>query len=156
MPLPLTVYFAAGHSGAWCIEEITAFTGESLPTAARLTVFEGADGRLPDKNDWILRGVTSNVRYSNRREVDALAPTTERLRRPQAMHAALISIRKTEAWWNLAQDERRAIFEERSKHIALGLRYSAGIARRLHHSRDLGEPFDFLTWFECSSARCPL
>ena len=23
-----------------------------------------------------------------------------------------------------------------------------GIARRLHHGRDLGEPFDFLTWFE--------
>ena len=22
------------------------------------------------------------------------------------------------------------------------------IARRLHHGRDLGEPFDFLTWFE--------
>ncbi len=22
------------------------------------------------------------------------------------------------------------------------------MARRLHHSRDLGEPFDFLTWFE--------
>jgi hypothetical protein len=22
------------------------------------------------------------------------------------------------------------------------------VARRLHHSRDLGEPFDFLTWFE--------
>ena len=22
------------------------------------------------------------------------------------------------------------------------------LARRLHHGRDLGEPFDFLTWFE--------
>jgi hypothetical protein len=22
------------------------------------------------------------------------------------------------------------------------------VARRLHHSRELGEPFDFLTWFE--------
>jgi hypothetical protein len=28
------------------------------------------------------------------------------------------------------------------------LRYLPAIARRLHHSRDLGEPFDFLTWFE--------
>jgi hypothetical protein len=24
------------------------------------------------------------------------------------------------------------------------------VARKLHHSRDLGEPFDFLTWFEFS------
>jgi hypothetical protein len=22
------------------------------------------------------------------------------------------------------------------------------VARRLHHSRDLGEPYDFLTWFD--------
>jgi hypothetical protein len=26
------------------------------------------------------------------------------------------------------------------------------VARRLHHSRDLGEPFDFLTWFEFAPA----
>jgi hypothetical protein len=28
------------------------------------------------------------------------------------------------------------------------MKYLPGIARRLHHSRELGEPFDFLTWFE--------
>jgi len=27
------------------------------------------------------------------------------------------------------------------------------VARRLHHSRDLGEPFDFLTWFEFAPRR---
>jgi chlorite dismutase len=62
--------------------------------------------------------------------------------------AALIPIRKTEAWWALAQDERRAIFEEQSRHIRVGLEYLPAVARRLHHSRELGEPFDFLTWFE--------
>ena len=36
----------------------------------------------------------------------------------------------------------------RSRHIAIGLNYLPAIARRLHHSRELGEPFDFLTWFE--------
>jgi len=46
------------------------------------------------------------------------------------------------------EDERRAILEERSHHIAIGLEYLPAIARRLHHSRDLGEGFDFLTWFE--------
>jgi hypothetical protein len=30
----------------------------------------------------------------------------------------------------------------------MGLEYLPRIARRLHHSRDLGEPFDFLTWLE--------
>ncbi len=40
------------------------------------------------------------------------------------------------------------MFEEQSNHISLGLEYLPAIARRLHHSRDLDEPFDFLTWFE--------
>ena len=57
-------------------------------------------------------------------------------------------MRKSDAWWALAQDERRAIFAERSRHIAIGLEYLPAVARRLHHARDLGEPFDFLTWFE--------
>lgn len=48
----------------------------------------------------------------------------------------------------MAQDERRAVFEETSHHTALGLGFLPAIARRLHHCRDLGEPFDFLTWFE--------
>jgi hypothetical protein len=50
--------------------------------------------------------------------------------------------------WDLPQDERLAIFEERSHHIAGSLPYLPRIARRLYHSRDLGEPFDFITWFE--------
>jgi len=29
-----------------------------------------------------------------------------------------------------------------------GVEYLPAVARRLHHGRDLGEPFDFLTWFE--------
>ena len=48
----------------------------------------------------------------------------------------------------MAQDERRAVLEEQSRHIAVGLEYLPAVARRLHHSRELGEPFDFLTWFE--------
>jgi chlorite dismutase len=70
------------------------------------------------------------------------------LLRPQATRAALIPIRKTAAWWDLAQGERRAIFEEQSHHIGIGMQYLPAVARRLHHSRELGEPFDFLTWFE--------
>jgi hypothetical protein len=71
---------------------------------------------------------------------------------PASRCAALIPITKSAAWWELAQDERRAIFEQRSAHIALGLNYLPAIARRLYHGRDLGEPFDFLTWFEFSEA----
>jgi chlorite dismutase len=69
-----------------------------------------------------------------------------------ATRAALIPITKSEAWWQLSQDQRREIFEEDSHHVATGLRYLPAVARRLHHGRDLGEPFDFLTWFEYAPA----
>ncbi len=75
--------------------------------------------------------------------------------RPQATQAALIPIRKSAAWWGLAQDERRAIFEEQSRHITISLEYLPAVARRLHHGRKLGEPFDFLTWFEYEPAHAP-
>lgn len=52
------------------------------------------------------------------------------------------------SWCTLPQDERRAIFEDQSRHIATGLKYLPAIARRLYHSPEMGEPFDFLTWFE--------
>jgi hypothetical protein len=40
------------------------------------------------------------------------------------------------------------VLEDRSHHIATGLEYLPAVARRLYHGRDLGEEFDFLTWFE--------
>lgn len=148
MPPPILVTFAAGASGTWRVDRINTVIGDGLPAAERLAVLEGSETPAPTETDWILRGVTSNTRYTNRSEVDALVAGQQGLLRPQATRAALIPIRKTEAWWALAQDERRAIFEEQSRHIGVGLEYLPAIARRLHHSRELGESFDFLTWFE--------
>ena len=102
-----------------------------------------------------MRGVTSNERYVSRIEHDALVTKQERLGRAASTRAALIPITKSERWWELPQDERRGIFEERSHHVAIGLEHLPAIARRLHHGRDLGEPFDFLTWFEFAPADAP-
>ncbi|TCT05181.1 chlorite dismutase family protein [Aquabacter spiritensis] len=152
MPAPLRVLFSAGHSGAWRIDRISPVIGDALPGAARLAVHTAPDmpaamseGAAPA---WILAGTTSNLRYTTGAEADALKARQEGLGRAAATRAALIPIRKTQAWWDLAQDERRAIFEERSRHIGIGLDYLPAVARRLHHARELGEPFDFLTWFE--------
>ena len=87
-----------------------------------------------------------------RNEREALVARQPSLGRPEATTGALIPIRKSPAWWDLTQDERRAIFETRSHHIATGLDYLPAVARRLHHGRDLGEEFDFLTWFEFEPA----
>lgn len=119
----------------------------------RLSVVEGLKTPAPPEASWLLRGVTSNERYVTRQEHAALAARQPALGRPEALSASLIPVRKTARWWDLSQDERRAILEERSKHIAIGMEYLPGVARRLHHSRDLGEPFDFLTWFEFAPAQ---
>ena len=147
--MPLLVAFAGGRSGSWRIERIEGVSGEPLPAAPRLSVLEGADAaQAGDGTAWVLRGVTSNERSVTRREHDQLAARQEPLGRPGSTRAALIPIKKSGAWWELAQDERRRIFEESSRHVALGLEYLPAVARRLHHGRDLAEPFDFLTWFE--------
>ena len=148
MPAPLHVTFAAGLEGPWRIDRIDALCGDALAPAERLRVLEGAKPQPVLAASWALHGVTSNPRYTTRAELDGLAARQQGLRRPAASRAALIPIRKTESWWAMAQDERRAIFEEQSRHIAIGMDYLPAVARRLHHSRELGEPFDFLTWFE--------
>jgi len=145
---PLLVAFAGGRSGPWRIECIEGVSGEPLQAAARLSVVEGAAAARAGDAAWVLRGVTSNERYVTRREHDELAARQQPLGRPASTRAALIPIKKSEAWWELAQDERRRIFEESSRHVASSLEYLPAVARRLHHGRDLGEPFDFLTWFE--------
>jgi Chlorite dismutase len=145
------VVFVAGSVGLWRIERVVGVRGRPLPAAARLERIEG-DARLPlSACAWALRGVTSHARYVTAAEKAALEAVQPSLGRAEASRAALIPIRKTPAWWALAQDERRAILEESSHHIALGLEYLPAVARRLYHARELGEPFDFLTWFEFSA-----
>lgn len=148
MPAPIHVHFVAGAIGLWKIDSIRTVVGSGLPTASRLAVYETLDPAPPVDGAWLLKGVTSNTRYTQRPEVEELAAKQAGLARTEAVCAALIPIRKTAAWWALAQDERRTIFEEQSRHIRIGLDYLPAVARRLHHSRELGEQFDFLTWFE--------
>ncbi|HEV7228401.1 chlorite dismutase family protein [Brevundimonas sp.] len=145
MMIAATVSFTAGLEGQWAITAVDAITGPGLKPAPRLSAFGAVE---PAEGAWTLTGFTSNVRYANRAEVTALRARHADLGRPAATRAALIPIRKSEAWWALAQDERRDVLEEQSRHTAIGLEYLPQIARRLIHSRDLGQPFDFLTWFE--------
>jgi len=148
--------FAGGKVGPWRVVKMEAIVGKPLPDVARLNVITGPLASMPQGAKWLLRGITSNERYVTRQEKEQLVAKQPSLGRHEAICAALIPIRKSASWWDLAQDERRAIFEERSHHISLSMKYLPAIARRLHHSRDLGEPFDFLTWFEFAPEHAPL
>lgn len=139
--------FVGGDTGRWLVERMDAVSGDSLDFVARINVWRDESPLSPGVS-WILRGVTSYERYVTRAEQEQLAASQPALGRPEATCAALIPIKKSAEWWALAHDERRAILEERSQHIQTGLAYLPAVARRLHHCHDLGEPFDFLTWFE--------
>lgn len=115
-------------------------------------------------------GASSNHRYASRGELGELARLQLLLGRPEATCAALIPIRKSAAWWAMAQDEHLALLAGHVTgngyapgHNAIGLDALPGVARRLLHCRDLapaegrgdtkgGEAFDFLTWFEFAPA----
>jgi len=145
------VAFVAGPEGQWRIDGILAPKGETLPPAAHLAVIEG-DGVDEAKGRWVLRGVVLPAVYTNEGEDDALAAEQQPLGRPEARCATLIAVRKSPAWWAMSHDERRAVIEENSHHIAVGLEYLPAVARRLHHAHELSEPFDFLAWFEYAPA----
>jgi chlorite dismutase len=148
MGAPLLVRFLGGMVGRWRVVRAGAAIGAPMPAVTHIEVCEGGASTGDFAPAWVLRGVTSHQRYVERAEGAALRALQAGLGRPEATLAAMIPITKSDAWWDLAQDERRAIFEQRSKHIAATLKYLPAIARRLHHARDLGEGVDFITWFE--------
>lgn len=143
--------FRGGQTGAWQVTALSAVRGEALAPMPCVSVFHSeaiALPLVPSRTSWRVAGVASHLRYTQRAEKTQLSEAQAGLGRVEASCAALIPIRKSAAWWELTQEERRLIFEDKSHHIAASLKYLPDIARQLYHCRDLGEPFDFLTWFE--------
>ena len=140
--------FSGGENGQWRIASLSAVTGETLAPAKSLSIDPSPQIGSSSPAPWQLTGVASYVRYVERRIKNALTYVQAGLGRTEATRAALIPILKSAAWWELTQEERRRIFEDKSRHIADSMKYLPAIARQLYHCRDLGEPFDFLTWFE--------
>ena len=147
--------FRGGRSGAWRVTRFAAVRGASLAPTPALSVVHSLSIALPimpSPTSWRLAGVASHLRYTERPEKEQLVAVQAEIGRPEATYAALIPIKKSAAWWELTQEERRQIFEDKSHHIASSLKYLPAVARQLYHCRDLGEPFDFLTWFEYAPA----
>ena len=142
--------FNGGDTGLWRVTDMNAIMGEPLPVIKNLGISSGSQPLLEQDTVWNLRGITSNERYVDRIERTQIVDKQLALGRSDATRAALIPIRKNDAWWALTQDERLQIFKDRSQHTQIGLQTFPELARRLHHCRDLSEhePFDFITWFE--------
>jgi hypothetical protein len=141
-PEPLLVSFVAGFEGLWRMEGMTAPRGEPLRPAARLAVVEGAGAQAPASR-WTLRGVADHPPGGEGGGNGGRA-----LGGPDARCAALVAIRLAPAWWEVTGGDGATVLAQRSRALLGHPGDTPKIARRLHHSRDLGEPFDLLAWFE--------
>jgi hypothetical protein len=147
--------FRGGQSGAWRVTRFAPVKGAALSPTPSLSVVHSLTITLPilpSPTSWRLAGVASHLRYTERAEKKQLDAEHSEIGRPAAAHAALLPIKKSAASRALTPEERRQRFEGRSHDSASSLQYLPTIARQLYHSRDLGEPFDFLTWFEYAPA----
>ena len=144
---PIVFDFVGCNQGNLQVTAMTTLNGESLPPITHLEILPSSL-EPTSTGIWTLKGLTSNLRYTEKEDKDKLAAIQADLGRAGATLAAFIPIRKSEAWWNLAQDERRKIMEDKSQHTHSGMKYLPAIARKLFHCRDIGQPFDFLTYFE--------
>jgi hypothetical protein len=143
--------YIGGSTGSWHVNSVTTHAGAPLKTATHVEIVKGRACRPPMASSWVLRGVVRNTRFVTREELPSLDP---QFLKPGPVHsscAALIPIRKSAAWWNLEHDERQEIVDARSRQLGRGMRFLPAIARRFLYGRDLGEPFDMVTWFEYSS-----
>ncbi|WP_025659671.1 chlorite dismutase family protein [Rhizobium sp. IBUN] len=146
--------FIGGNGGEWAVVSQRALLGPPIAAVSRVAmIFGSTPGDCRDAA-WILRGVATNDRYTTREEKHSLVEKQVPIGRPEATRAALILLRKNADWWAMPQDERRAVLEEQSHHIAIGLRYLPAVARRLLHCRDLESeaPFDFLGFLDFAPA----
>jgi hypothetical protein len=84
--------FLGGKQGLWQVTRIDNLIGVGLETVERLDVINGEPDAI--NANWVLRGLTSNVRYATRVEVNALKQIQPTLNRPEALCAALIPIKK--------------------------------------------------------------
>lgn len=97
---------------AWAVASQRVICGEPLPQVNGLSVSLSVDfPTVVSSSDWPLIGRASHVRYVEKAEKDKLVSVQAGLGRREASCAALIPIKKSDAWWALSQDERRDIFE---------------------------------------------
>ena len=150
-PAEVQLNYIGGSTGSWRVSSVTTHSGAPMKAVTHVDIAKGKIGRSPMGSSWILRGIVRNTRFVTREERPNLEPHYFKQGPVESTCAALIPIRKSAAWWNLEHDERQEIIEARSRQLGSGMRFLPAIARRFLYGRDLGEPFDMVTWFEYSS-----
>lgn len=140
--------FIAGDRGSWEVVSVSPVVGETLEPVPFMDVRNEYVMNLPVDFRWLLRGVTGSRRQVDSVRQSSVMSAQPQLGRRKATCAALIPVRKKQAWWDMAHEERCRLCEAKSRGAISEVEYLPDVARKLHHCRDLNEPFDYLAWFE--------
>jgi hypothetical protein len=159
VPPPTWVRFATGVTASsvvlsaqvdrYRIQDVRTVRGEPLSglgPGQEFARLESTEAIPPGDGDLI--GVTQPLHYTRAVERPDL-PTTEDPGR--APICVFIPLKKSEAWWQLAHDERDAIFRGQGRlgHVTVGMPHARTIVRKLYYGRFLpGAGWDMLTYFE--------
>ena len=152
-----------GRLSRYRVRDVVAVRGEAPANLAQGWSVVRIEGSVPISEESFspsvasviqYHGVTQHLQYTSeaqRQELDG--HSISELEPSDHTTAVLIPIGKSEAWWNLAQDQRQAHFRKTAAqegHTAIGLRYVDRVFRKLYHSRYLHAAldYDFLTYFE--------
>ncbi len=138
------------------VHELVSICGESALELVPGSIFVRVESPSELTSGGELAGVTQHIVYTSAEQRQKLAAVSASESGPCAV---LIPIKKSDAWWSLAQDERYARFHglpSARGHYDVGSAYAARIFRRLYHARYLpGSIWDFLTYFEFPEHEAP-
>lgn len=79
---PRLYSFVGGQLGGWSVVSAKAVVGDPLPAIDRVDFVTGSVAVMPEGAKWVLRGVTSNARYTTQSEKDSLVKKQSALGRP--------------------------------------------------------------------------
>lgn len=148
---------AEGRLHRYTVKQVVPVSGESFFTGKagnffRLETENPLSPELAQEAEF--RGVVRHLQYTAQTlRTELQERSAKEYPAAESTIAVLIPIRKSAAWWALAQDERQQHFHKpaaRENHSTIGHSYADRIYRKLYHARyfDTLPEYDFLTYFE--------
>jgi len=125
---------------------VEAVAGAETPEAGWLMTRIQSESRVETVLPLVYQGGTQDLRYTSPAQKASLAHAHGEF--SGGATAVIIPIRKSEEWWALPEERRRAHFRDGAGHTHTGAPYVDRVYRKLFHSRGMGLPYDFVTYFE--------
>ena len=104
--------FIGGNSGDWKVTSTMTIKGKPIKEVSHISIVTSTLEKSKE-GIWAHKGIISNTRYVERKELTKLQAIQPETGREAATCASFIVMDKSEEWWAMTQDERREIFEKK-------------------------------------------